>query len=74
MNIGDKIPISDINSDVKIDTLKELIFECKYFKCFTLEKSNGYYKYICKNPINVEEKKEHNVFLDMFHKELKNIK
>lgn len=74
MNVGDKIPISDISSDIKIDTLKDLIFECKYFKCFTLEKSNGYYKHICKTPANIKEKDEHTLFLDMFHKELNKIK
>lgn len=74
METGDKIPISDINSDIRVDTLKEIIFECEYFKCFTLEKNNGYYKHICKSPNGKTQTSEYNCFLDMFYKKLDKIK
>lgn len=74
MTIGDKIPISDPYSDIKADTLKELIFECKYFKCFTLEKLTGYFKDDYNIPNGIEQMNEHTDFLDMFYRKLNKLK
>lgn len=74
MQIGDKIAISDPYSDIKIDILKELIFECKYFKCFTLEKSSGYYKHDYNFPKTKEEKEEYKIFSNTASKEINKLK
>lgn len=74
MIIGDKIPISDPYSDIKVDTLKELIFECKYFKCFTLEKLTGYFKDDYNIPKGIEQMNENTDFLDMFYRKLNKLK
>lgn len=74
MQVGDKIPISNPYSDIKVDTLKELIFECKYFKCFTLETSTGYFKYDYNFPKTKEQKEEYDMFLNMASKEINKLK
>ena len=74
MQVGDKIPISDPYSNIKLNTLKELIFECKYFKCFTLEKTTGYFKDDYNFPKTKQQKEEYNIFLNMANREINKLK
>ena len=74
MTIGDKIPISDPYSNIKVDTLEKLIFECKYFRCFTLEKLDGYFKDDYNFPKTKQQKEEYNIFLNMANREINKLK
>ena len=44
MEIGERIPIVDYDSKngTKICTLKEIVFECKFFRKWSLNEDNGY--------------------------------